>query len=89
MNDLGKLASPLLAVEGEVSWSERLNEKNTQHPEIAHYAQVLAPLKGGRLARAQQLFNAFLVKKLVPADPAAVEAGVHACVALLKKRGLA
>ncbi|MCX7140928.1 MAG: MoxR family ATPase [Proteobacteria bacterium] len=89
VNDLGKLASPLLAVEGEVSWSERLHEKNTQHPEIARYAQVMAPLKGGRLERARQLFNAFMVQKLVPADPAAVEAAVHACVALLKKRGLA
>ena len=72
-----------------MSWSERLHEKNTQHPEIARYAQVMAPLKGGRLARARQLFNAFLVQKIVPADPAAVEAAVHACVALLKKRGLA
>jgi MoxR-like ATPase len=89
VNDLGKLASPLFAVDGEISWQERLKETNTLHPEIARYAQVLSPLAGGRLERARQLFNAFLVKKLVPADPAAVEAEMHACVALLKKRGLA
>ena len=89
VNDLGKLASPMLSVEGEISWSERSSEKNTRHPEIARYAKVLAPLKGGRLERASQLFNAFLVKKIVPADPAALEAGVHACVELLKERGLA
>ena len=89
VNDLGKLASPMLAVKGEVSWSERLSDKNTQHPEIARYAQVLAPLDGGRLERASQLFNAFLVKKIVSADPAALEANAHACVELLKAKGLA
>ena len=89
VNDLGKLAAPMLSVKGEISWPERLSEKNTQHPEIARYAKVLAPLKGGRRERASQLFNAFLVKKIVPADPAALEAGVHACVELLKERGLA
>ena len=31
--------SPILSVEGEVSWSERLNEKNTSHPEIARIGQ--------------------------------------------------
>ena len=89
VNDLGKLASPMLSVKGEISWSERLSEKNTQHPEIARYAKVLALLKGGRLERARQLFNAFLVQKIIPANPAALEAGVHACVELLKERGLA
>ena len=88
VNDLGKIASPMLSVKGEVSWSERLTEKNTQHPEISRYAQVLAPLNGGRLERASQLFNAFLVNKIVPADPAALEAATHACVELLKKKGL-
>ena len=89
MNDLGKLASPMLAVKGEVTWSERLNEKSSQHPEIARYAQVLTQLEGGRLERASQLFNAFLLKKIIPADPAALEAGASACVEMLKDRGLA
>jgi MoxR-like ATPase len=89
VNDLGKLASSMLSVKGEITWAERLGDKNTQHPEIARYARVLAPLKGGRLERASQLFNAFLVKKIVPPDPAAIEAEVDACVALLKEKGLA
>ena len=89
VNDLGKLASPMLAVKGEVTWSERLNETNSRHPEIARYAQVLAQLEGGRLERASQLFNALLLKKIIPADPATLEAGVQACVELLKARGLA
>jgi hypothetical protein len=88
VNDLGKLASPMLEVNGEISWNERLADKNTQHPEIARYAQVLAPLSGGRLERARQLFNAFLVKRIIPADAAALEAGAYACVELLKERGL-
>ena len=41
------------------------------------------------LERASQLFNAFLVKKIIPGDPAALEAEVEACVELLKQRGLA
>ena len=43
----------------------------------------------GRLERASQLFNAFLLKKIIPTDPAALEAGASACVDLLKDRGLA
>ncbi len=32
VNDLAKIAVPLLDVEGEISWQERLNEQGTSHP---------------------------------------------------------
>src|SRR6185369_5255810 len=48
INDLAKVAAPILSVDGEVSWSERYNEKNTSHPEVARIAKALASLKGAR-----------------------------------------
>jgi hypothetical protein len=42
LTDLGKLASPMLEVKRKITWRERLNEKRSQHPEIARYAKVLA-----------------------------------------------
>ena len=37
VNDLGRLAQPMLTVNGEISWQERLSEQGTTHPELANY----------------------------------------------------
>lgn len=89
VNDLGKVASPLLAVDGEIQWQERLSERDTTHPELARFAGVLSGLSGGRLERARQFFAWCLVEKVKPTDPAALEAEIDACVDALKRRGLA
>jgi MoxR-like ATPase len=88
VNDLGKIASPFLSTEGEIRWQERLDKKNTQHPEFTKYAQALATLKDGRGERAKQFFNACLIEKLVVGDPGELESHIEACVAILKDRGL-
>ena len=46
MNDLGRLAQPMLTVEREITWQERLSgllatEKGRTHPDLAKYEQVL------------------------------------------------
>ena len=82
------VAAPVLSVDGEVTWSERWNEQNTSHPEIARFAKVLAALKGGRAERAQQFFAWCMVTKLQPAKPAELERQIEACVELLRERGL-
>jgi hypothetical protein len=48
VNDLGKVASPILSVDGEINWQERRSEENTKHPEVSRIAEVLGKLRGGR-----------------------------------------
>ena len=88
VNDLAKVAAPILSVEGEITWSERLNEKGASHPEIARIAKALAGLKEARAERAKQFFAWCLVEKLQPAAPAKLEGQIQSCVDLLKARGL-
>lgn len=88
VNDLGKVASPYLTTSGEISWQERLDLKNTQHPDFTKYAQALVGLSGGRAERAKQFFNACLVEKLVLADPSGLENQINSCIELLRERGL-
>ena len=89
VNDLAKVASPVLAVDGEVSWQERLNVSNTNHPEFARVATLLAGLDGARCERARQFFSWCVLQGVVPARPDQLEAQVQACVDLLRERGLA
>lgn len=88
VNDLGKVASPYLSTEGDISWQERLDKKGTQQPNFTKYAQALVGLSGGRAARAKQFFNACLVEKLVLADPAAIEIQINDCINRLREHNL-
>lgn len=91
VNDLGKLAGPVLKVDGEVSWQERISLSATRHPELDRFAKVLArpEVTGGRAERAKQLFSWCLVDRLSPKDPRALEEELAACVDVLRERGLA
>ena len=89
VNDLAKLAVPLLDAEGELSWQERLSEQGTSHPVIAEIGKVLAPLHDTRLARARQFFTACVVRGIALPSPALLEPQLHECVSLIRARGLA
>jgi MoxR-like ATPase len=91
VNDLAKLASPILRVDGQVSWQERLAARNTRHPELDRFARVLErrEVEGGRAERARQFFSWCLVEGVSPPDPVALEAEIAACVEVLRGRGLA
>lgn len=86
VNDLAKLAVPLLDVEGEIVWQERLNEQGTSHPAIAEIGKVLGPLRGARLARARQFLTAGLVRGIGIPAATALESQLNDCVKLLRKR---
>ena len=86
INDLAKVAAPILSVEGELTWSEPHHAKNTSHPEVANMAKALTGLKGARAERAQQFFSWCLVSNLQPAN---LEREIEACVEVLRKRGFA
>lgn len=87
INDLGKMATPILTVDGEISWQERLSQSATNHPEFERFAKVLNRLKDGRLERARQFFNWCLVEGVKPQDPEALELEIEACVELIKPKG--
>ena len=83
VNDLGRAAQPLLTVDGEVTWLERLSAANTTHPELAAYATVLEPLETARRKRAEQLLWYCAVNKIPLADPRKLEAEFNRCVRVL------
>ena len=85
VNDLGRVAQPMLTVKGEISWQERLTEQGTTHPELAKFATVLQRLGAARAERAQQLLCFCLVNRLVVADPGEFEQEFHRCVQVFGK----
>ena len=89
INDLGRIASPILSVDGEITWHERLSASDTRHPELDRFVQVTNKLKLGRRERAEQFFNWCLVADVKPEDPVAIEKEINDCVKLLARRGLA
>jgi MoxR-like ATPase len=80
VNDLGRIAQPMLTVDGEISWQERSSEQNTQHPELANFATVLSRLGSARRERARQLLYFCLVSKLPVGKPREFEQEFHRCV---------
>lgn len=80
VNDLGRLAQPILTVDGQITWQERLSQQNTTHPELAAYAPVLQRLGAARRERAQQLLYFCLVNQLVVAKPREFEQEFHRTV---------
>ena len=88
INDLGKIASTLLTVDGEINWQERVHQSGTAHPELERFYNVINKVKGARAERAKQFFNWCLVEEVVPEDPAALEAEIERCVNYLKRKKL-
>jgi MoxR-like ATPase len=88
VNDLSRVATPVLSVDGNVRWQERRSAKDTQHPELDRFVRVTNKLKLGRRERAEQFFNWCLVEDIKPENPAAIEKEINGCVNLLTKKGL-
>jgi len=88
INDLGRIASRFLSVDGAITWSERVTQTGTSHPDLVRYAAALEGLEGGRAERARQFFNGCLVRQCLVADPKAIEDEIQKCVELLKRKGL-
>jgi len=80
VNDLGRFAQPLLTVDGEISWQERLSDSASTHPEVAVYAPILARLGAARRERAQQLFCFCIVNNITVANAREFEQEFHRCV---------
>ena len=85
VNDLGRLAQPILTVNGDITWQERVSEYGTTHPELVNYATVLQRLGAARRERAQQLLYFCLVNNLTVAKPREFEQEFHRCVQVFGK----
>ena len=85
-NDLGRVATPILTVDAEVTWSERGLVQAQHHPSYDVFAKVLGNLSGARSERARQFFSWCLVERITVTDPAGLEKEIEACAKLLKKR---
>lgn len=83
VNDLGRVATAIYAVDGEIKWQQRPGQQ--QHPGLAATARALSGLDGARAERARQFFNWSLAADLTITDPAAVEREIDACVGLLRE----
>lgn len=86
INDLGRMAAPILSVDAEVTWTERGSTSSKHHPSYDAYARVLTGLTGARAERAKQFFCWSLTAQLNITNPAALEAEINACVKLFKSR---
>ena len=82
-NDLGKVATPILSVDGTINWQERLSKSDTAHPEMERFAEVIRKLTGGRAERARQFFDWCVVAEVVVPDPAGLERELNNCVKLI------
>jgi MoxR-like ATPase len=89
VNDLGRAAEPLLSVEGEVRWQERLSAKSTTHPELTTYARVLSGLEAERRQRAQQLFYYCAINGIGVREPREFEQEFNRCVKVFSRAGRA
>ncbi len=88
-NELGKIATPVLSIDGEASWAKRLGDDLNSHPDFDRFARVISHKRGGRRERARQFFDWCLVEKISPEDPGALEKEINELVLLLRKKGLA
>jgi len=80
INDLGRLATEVMNVDGEINWQERRESKNTIAPEFTRIATVLNRLEGARLERATQLFYWCLTNEISVENPREFESDFHASV---------
>lgn len=86
VNDLGRLATPLMEVDGKISWQERRSETGTEHAEFTRLSRTLSLLDGARRERAQQLLYWCLLEGLVVKTPPRLEAEFNRCVEALSEK---
>jgi MoxR-like ATPase len=84
VNDIGKIAVPMLSIDAEITWQDRGSVQGSVHPGWIAFSRVLDRLEGARKSRARQFFNYLLVASISPDDPEALEAELDACVSVVR-----
>jgi MoxR-like ATPase len=88
VNDLARLASAILEVDGEITWAQPAGATAEQPEELTRIARVLSTIGGARLSRARQFFYHCLVARIEIKNPAALEVDIDDAVSLLRTRVL-
>lgn len=83
VNDLARVAEPVLTVDAEISWQERTSMSGTVHPEFARLSPVIQRLRGAKRDRARQLFYWAIASKVTIEDPRALLDDLEATVRVL------
>jgi MoxR-like ATPase len=84
INELGKICSQIVEVDGEINWQERNASHGTRHPQHALLSQTLVSLKGKRRARATQLFHYLLVNNIAIQTPEFYEKEFNQCITVIR-----
>ena len=82
--DFARIASELLTIDGNITWSQRRSDPDIPNPELERTGEVLMRLQGPRLARARQLFYWCIVNQQAIDDPNAFEAEFNECVTTIR-----
>ena len=80
INELGKICSQIVEVDGEINWQERNATRDTKHPQHALLSHTLIQLKGKRRERATQLFNYLLANSMAIQRPETYEKEFNQCI---------
>lgn len=86
VSDLGRVAQPILSVDGTISWQERHSQSGTKHPRFEIFADVMKNLRGARRTRAQQFFYWALVNQVEIEDPEALEQEIQQAIDVLARK---
>lgn len=84
INELGKVCSKIVDIDGEISWQERNADSGTKHPQHALLSHTLIQLKGKRRDRATQLFHYLLVNNIAIQQPDAFEKEFNQCITAIR-----
>ncbi|MCC5793193.1 MAG: MoxR family ATPase [Chromatiales bacterium] len=87
VNDLGRVASELLTINGSLTWHEIDPQQSPASAKLGTVQKLLADLAGPRQARARQLLYWCLLKDCLPRSPRDLEVEFNGCVELLAGSG--
>lgn len=86
VNDLARIAGPILEVDGHLEWSQPHGVSATQPAELTRVARHLQTLSGSRLSRARQFFYHCLVERVPLERPEQFEEDIRDAIDLIRAR---
>ena len=88
VSDLGKAASEVIDVDGELKWKESQADANGRNRDWVRLQKLLDPMSGKRRERAAQFYNYLYINDMSPEDPVAIEGELNECVTYLSSLDL-
>jgi len=86
VNDLARLAAPILEVDGHLEWGQPPGTKTSLPSKLTKVARHLQELAGARLSRARQFLYHCLVEQIPIERPDQIEEDIHAAVEFIRSR---